>query len=330
MEHSCNTIIRADLPISVVIATYKRTDLLIRCLGSLNRQTLDKKLFEIIVVHDGEDTRTEKKIKKSFPQVHYFTRKDQEGLAAARNYGWLIAKGRLIAFTDQDCIPHKNWLREIYQNNTNEQEIAYMGKVTGRREENLEAFPLNAPKAGQLSFITANCICSKAALIRVGGFDERFKMTWRADKDLEFKLMQENIPIKKLEKALVVHPANNTSWGSSVREQKKRMFNALLYKKFPSFYRQMIRERSPLYYYLMILLFFGMMYGMFFSNSTILLITMISYLVLFVWFSFKRLQSTSLTIKNVTEIVVTSFVIPFVSVYWQWYGAFKYRVLFLV
>jgi hypothetical protein len=55
------------------------------------------------------------------------------------------------------------------------------------------------------------------------------------------------------------------------------------------------------------------------------------YAWIFLTFNFivKRLYTTSLTAKHIAEMVVTSFVIPFISVYWQWYGAFKYKVFFI-
>lgn len=329
MEQPDNNTISMLPVISVVIATYQRTELLSKCLRALNRQTLTKNSFEVIVVHDGEDFRTEKWIKKSFPWVRYYSRKEKKGLAAARNYGWLIAKGKLIAFTDDDCLPDKNWLNQIFQNYNDEKEIAYMGRVSFPVPKFPAEFPLNPSVNGDTAFITANCICSKDALIRVGGFDERFKMAWREDKDLEFKLMAENIPIKQLQDAFVVHPLIKPTWGFSIREQKKRMFNALLYKKFPFFYRQTIHDKTPYFYYLMIFLFFGMMYGVISENSDLLVITMCSYLALLLWFTIKRLKDTSLKIADITEVIIASFVIPFVCVYWQWYGALKYKVLFL-
>ncbi len=42
-----------SLLISVVVPTYKRPDLLSRCLDSLRRQDLDPGLYEVVVVHDG-------------------------------------------------------------------------------------------------------------------------------------------------------------------------------------------------------------------------------------------------------------------------------------
>ena len=43
---------------SVVIPTYRRHDLLERCLGALLKQTLDARNYEIIVADDGNDPTT--------------------------------------------------------------------------------------------------------------------------------------------------------------------------------------------------------------------------------------------------------------------------------
>ena len=318
-----------EVLISVVIPTYHRGDLLTKCLKAINQQSLNRTLYEVIVVHDGPDAVTEKRIKRYFPGVRYYSLKENKGPAAARNYGWLNAKGTLIAFTDDDCLPDKNWLRDIVGSYNNEPEIAYSGKVHVPLPDSPTDFELNTARLAEAAFITANCICTKAALLRVGGFDERFRMAWREDSDLEFKLLSENIPIKKLENALVVHPVRKAPWGISIKEQKKGMFNALLYKKFPFLYREKIGEAPPITYYLMIALFFGILYGLITWKPETLEITLTGYLALFLLLAFKRLKYTSRRFGHVAEMLVTSMIIPFLSVYWQWYGAFKYRVLFI-
>jgi cellulose synthase/poly-beta-1,6-N-acetylglucosamine synthase-like glycosyltransferase len=34
----------------------------------------------------------------------------RHGPAAARNRGWRAAEGEIVAFTDDDCVPHVHWL----------------------------------------------------------------------------------------------------------------------------------------------------------------------------------------------------------------------------
>ncbi|RYG43990.1 MAG: glycosyltransferase [Chitinophagaceae bacterium] len=48
--------------IAVVMATFRRPEMLLRCLSCLAKQTVSSSLFEVIVVSDGPDESTEKSI----------------------------------------------------------------------------------------------------------------------------------------------------------------------------------------------------------------------------------------------------------------------------
>jgi hypothetical protein len=45
-------------------------------------------------------------------------------------------------------------------------------------------------------------------------------------------------------------------------------------------------------------------------------------------FLLRRLRGTSHAPSHVLEMIVTSLCIPFLSVFWRLYGAWKFRVLF--
>jgi hypothetical protein len=51
--------------------------------------------------------------------------------------------------------------------------------------------------------------------------------------------------------------------------------------------------------------------------------------LLVAWFTGKRLRGTSKKITHVLEMAYTSIVIPFASVYWNLYGAVKFKTLLL-
>jgi GT2 family glycosyltransferase len=166
-------------------------------------------------------------------------------------------------------------------------------------------------------------------LERVGGFDERFSMAWREDSDLEFQLMLHGISIVHLPAAVVVHPVRPAPWGVSVREQKKGMFNALLYKKYPELYRKKIQP-SPLWnYYLMVIAALLCIISMAAGITWLGLFSFTVWLFLLVAFVYRRLQHTSKRFDHILEMIFTSIAIPFVSVYWQLYGATRYKVFFL-
>jgi glycosyltransferase involved in cell wall biosynthesis len=319
--------------ITVVIPTYRRTALLNRCIKALFEQRFDNTQFEIIVVSDGPDAETQNILNNwcgyNLPVLRFMPLSQKKGPAAARNHGWQNASGQIIAFTDDDCIPDNNWLSEIAKHCHAHEDVAITGKVIVPISEEPTDYELNISHLETADFITANCACTKNALIKAGGFDERFRMAWREDSDLHFKLMTNAIHIKKVKTAIVTHPVREAVWGVSIKDQKKTMFDALLYKKYPILFRKKIQSGSPLLYYGIILAFVIMAIGFIIANTGMGLAGLITWLALTLFFTFKRLRNTRLSASHMAEMLVTSAVIPFCSIYWQWYGAAKFKVLYI-
>ncbi len=318
--------------ISVVIPTYRRPQLLVRCLNALVCQHFDKNAYEIIVVSDGPDESTAGVMKQwtdtVIPVIRYIATPSKKGPAASRNAGWMNARGDLIAFTDDDCIPSANWLLSMRKAYKCEELTAFTGRVVVPRSESPTDYELNTANLETAEFVTANCILTKKALQQTGGFDERFSMAWREDSDLHFKLLQENIPICPVP-AVVTHPVRKAPWGVSIRDQKKGIYNALLYKKYPGLYRQRIKPHPSWNYYAMVLAFIASL--LCFGSGTYAPATMllVCWLVLLILFTEKRLAGTSRAGNHIAEMIVTSMIIPFASVFWQLYGSLKFRVLFI-
>jgi glycosyltransferase involved in cell wall biosynthesis len=317
-----------EIQISVVIPTYRRPKLLIKCLKALTHQDLDRQLFEIIVVSDGPDELTDERL-KTWPQVRYFATPEKRGPAAARNYGWLNAKGRLVAFTDDDCIPAPDWLNAFYDQYKVNTNAAFSVHTIVPISEKPTDYERNVAGLQTADFITANCCCPKKVLAITGGFDEEFTMAWREDSDLEFKLIEAQIPINKIANAVVTHPVRQAQWGISIKEQRKTMYNALLYKKYPDLYRKKIQPFGPIHYYAIIIAAVITLAGLILHTPILTKTGSVLWLCLSALFIVKRLRSTTLTFNHLAEMVFTSLLIPFLSVYWQLYGAVKYRVFFL-
>lgn len=320
------------MKISVVIPTYRRPPLLAKCLQALYYQSFDINGYEVIVVSDGPDEETQQTV-AGFARMHmpirFLQLPQKKGPAAARNMGWQHATGILIAFTDDDTIPDKDWLSNIWKAYDGTEKIAYTGKIKVPLSNSPTDYEKNTAGLETADFVTANCICTKKALEIVGGFDERFSMAWREDSDLEFKLLHHHIPIIRHIEAWVVHPVRQAPWGISIKEQKKSMFNALLYKKFPQLYRSKIQRHPKWNYYIMVLSILLLLAGLIYKLKGLSIIAFICWLFLSVQFIWRRLSTTSKNTSHILEMIVTSIIIPFVSVYWRLYGAWKYRVLFL-
>ncbi len=102
--------------ISVVVCTYNRSNLLLPTLHSLDKQELDKNLFEVIVIDNNskDDTKTvvENFSATVFP-VRYFL-ESQQGIAYARKKGILEAKGKYVAYLDDDAKANTDWAKIIF------------------------------------------------------------------------------------------------------------------------------------------------------------------------------------------------------------------------
>jgi glycosyltransferase involved in cell wall biosynthesis len=94
---------------SVIIPTYKDWDDLECCLQALSKQDYPRELFEIIVVNNDIGVSVPKKF-DTYKFVK-FVSESKPGSYAARNRGISVSSGRVLAFTDSDCVPDKYWLR---------------------------------------------------------------------------------------------------------------------------------------------------------------------------------------------------------------------------
>jgi len=102
--NECNMII------SVIIPTYNEEKNIENCLKALQKQTLPRDKYEIIVVDGNSKDRTVKIAKKYTDKV---IQQISEGIGGARNDGVKIAKSELIATTDADTIVPSFWLKRI-------------------------------------------------------------------------------------------------------------------------------------------------------------------------------------------------------------------------
>ena len=325
-----------EIKISVIIPTYNRPGLLIKCLRNLSQQSFPKKNYEVIVVTDGPDIETRSVVsllseQELFFNVFCYSLNEKKGPAAARNKGVVYAKGRLLVFTDDDCLPQQDWLNAYWNfyDVQNEAVSAFTGQTVVPRPALPTDYEKNIAYLETADFITANCALTKAAFEKVNGFDEDFPIAWREDSDMHFRLIKNNIAIHTVKNAVVVHPVRQAHWGVSLKEQKKSLFNALLYKKHEHLYKQKIRAQPVWNYYIMIILFCVSVGAILSGATTIALIAFPGWLILFVEFTVRRLKSTSKRTVHIFEMITTSFFIPFLSVFWTLYGAIKYKTFFL-
>lgn len=98
--------------ISVVISTRDRAEVVPRCVASVLRSHYPS--FELLVVDQNANAGTEDALRgfQADARFHY-VRSETRGLAAGRNLGIGLARGQLIACTDDDCEAPPDWLSRM-------------------------------------------------------------------------------------------------------------------------------------------------------------------------------------------------------------------------
>lgn len=211
--------------VSVVITTYNRRELLKKCLAALCDQTFPRDQFEVIVVDDGSTDGTkelmETLVKKSRGWLRYFHQKNS-GLAAARNRGISKARGTIVAFLDDDCIPAKSWVYEISRMYEDPQVAGVGGTIKAVQAETLISeyfvyikFNKTPGMFGEkVAFlIGGNASYRKDVLTLMNGFDELFVFSAGEDVDLGLRLTKRGFLLKHNSNAVVYHYHKQTLRG---------------------------------------------------------------------------------------------------------------------
>lgn len=112
--------------ISVVIVTKdERPVELQRCITALMNQTFTD--FEVVVVLPRKVKNPEVSLVIQNEQNVRVVRQSGKGICNARNCGVKASQGEIIAFTDDDAEPHRNWLQKISQHFKELPELDYLG-----------------------------------------------------------------------------------------------------------------------------------------------------------------------------------------------------------
>jgi len=99
--------------VSIIIPTYNDWPRLSLCLVALQEQSYPLADFEIIVVNNNPKDSLPEGFSK--PVNCTIITEAKSGSYAARNAALVLAKGVYIGFTDSDCIPDQNWIKNALE-----------------------------------------------------------------------------------------------------------------------------------------------------------------------------------------------------------------------
>ncbi len=209
--------------VSIVTMTHNRADILERTISAMLELEYPN-AYEVIVVNDGSTDNTREVLERFGDRIRVI-HQERKGPCAARNVGFRAARYPIIVNMDDDCIPAKDWLRDL---------------ISG----------LDSPEVGVVSAFDVYGGTSTAfrreALDKAGLYDEEY-FYYREDTDLVFRILDAGYRAKKVSARFThVHeyPTGLINGLRYARERLKyHMNDVLLYKKHPMRAREFLDVR---------------------------------------------------------------------------------------
>lgn len=180
-----------DLPVSVIIVSRGRPELLTRCLRGVSQ--LYYHPFEVVVVADQAGLSALEAAKLPIPiKTALF---DITNISQARNIGLSLAAGQVVAFIDDDAVPEPGWLHHLAAVFHDSNVMSAGGYVLGRNgisfqteaqtiNEDGITKPLKSSGTAPVIVETSpehaiktegtNCAFRRSVFARSGGFDTNF------------------------------------------------------------------------------------------------------------------------------------------------------------
>jgi len=225
--------------VSVVIPAYNAEKTIEETIQGLLSQDYSKNDYEIIVVDDGSNDSTKEMIKK-FKRVKLFKQKHR-GPAAARNLGVKHSKGDLILFTDADCVPDKNWIKNMIKPFKDGDIVGVGGTYRTLNKKSLIARFVGYEIAERhrrmknkknIDFVgTYSAGYRKDILLKFKGFDITFPTSSGEDSELSFRIAEEGYKIVFNSQAFVYHRHPDTILKFIKQKFWRGFWRIHLYKK---------------------------------------------------------------------------------------------------
>jgi len=221
------------IDISVVIPSYNARESLLAQLRSLEASDFSKDRFEIVVGDDGSTDGTDAAVlsfaSQSAMRIIYVRRERDKthGAGLARNAAMTQASGRIIAFSDADCLVDPQWLTVIAQEILGQGKAFISGAVAS---DQVLIFPWRDAPAGHRG-VTAN-MAFDSKKTGPTSFDEAFQNFLCEDTDFVCRLQDRGFVLIHVPEMKVMHPAKTYGLVQMAKRALSRKNEVLLHKKY--------------------------------------------------------------------------------------------------
>jgi glycosyltransferase involved in cell wall biosynthesis len=238
----------------VIVPTFNRAAVLPYLFDALGRQIYPAERMEVIVVDNSSVDDTEAVVRdwqRGLPFAVRFRRKANDGPAASRNVGASMARGELLAFTDSDCIPHPDWVRNAVRAFEADTGLVCGPITIAQAAPSAGAFDayLDETRSESGLYPTANFVIRRDLFEAAGGFDERFGLfPWGGlkggeDTDLAWRIRRNGHRIRFVEDVAVRHQRTaSTPLASLLRPVRVQILPRLI-RSIPELRRTLLYKR---------------------------------------------------------------------------------------
>ena len=226
--------------ISIIIPTFNGGARIQNCLDSLLKQTVGRNA-EILIVDDGSTDNTIEVVNQ-FPGVRVITQANA-GPAAARNRGAAEARGAIILFTDDDCVPMQDWLDAMLAPFEDPEVVGAKGvyrthqKSLAARFVQIEYEDRYRLMAGlsSIDFIdTYSAAFRRDRFLEMTGYDTSFPVACAEDIELSYRMSARGWKMKFVPNAIVYHTHPDTFSKYLKKKYKFAFWRVLAVRKNPS------------------------------------------------------------------------------------------------
>lgn len=216
------------LRVSVIIPAYNADATIDDCLGALERQTVPRESYEVLVVDDGSADNTCPRVQahdgvRLLTQVH-------AGPAAARNLGAAEAQGDFLLFTDSDCVPAQDWVERMLAPFHDDSVAGVKGAYLTHQQEIVARFVqieyedkyVRMAREESIDFVdTYAAGYRRHVFLSSGGFDTTFPLASVEDQEFSFRLAGHGYKMVFVPQARVYHLGHAQTVGSYWRKKFK-------------------------------------------------------------------------------------------------------------
>ncbi len=228
------------MSVSVIIPTFNGAPRIGHCLSALAKQTIEHQA-EILVVNDGSTDNTAE-IVSHYPGVRLINQANL-GPAAARNRGAKEAKGAIILFTDDDCIPMNDWLSSMIAPFEDPNVIGVKGAYRTRQRSLIARFVQIEyedryrimASLPYIDFIdTYSAGFRRDRFMEMNGYDISFPVACAEDVELSYRMSARGWLMKFVPGALVFHTHPDSLSRYLKKKYKFAFWRVLAVSKHPA------------------------------------------------------------------------------------------------